>query len=59
MIEVDGGYHFQSVQLERDELKNNILYKSGLPLLRLRTIDSNIEAKLEEFLTGLLMQNGV
>ncbi|EIC0165984.1 DUF2726 domain-containing protein [Salmonella enterica subsp. enterica serovar Kinondoni] len=59
VIEVDGGYHFQSVQLERDELKNNILYKSGLPLLRLRTIDSNIEAKLEEFLTGLLMQNGV
>lgn len=59
VIEVDGGYHFQSVQLERDELKNNILYKSGLPLLRLRTIDSNIEAKLEEFLSGLLMQNGV
>lgn len=59
VIEVDGGYHFQSVQLERDELKNNILYKSGLPLLRLRTIDSNIEAKLEEFLTGLLMQNDV
>lgn len=59
VIEVDGGYHFQSVQLERDELKNNILYKSGLPLLRLRTIDSNIEAKLEEFLSGLLMHNGV
>lgn len=52
--EVDGGYHMQSIQAERDQLKNAILDKSGLPLLRLRTIDSNIESKLAEFLSGLL-----
>ncbi|EGT3611420.1 DUF2726 domain-containing protein [Morganella morganii] len=54
VIEVDGGYHMQSIQAERDQLKNAILDKSGLPLLRLRTIDSNIESKLAEFLSELL-----
>ncbi|QCT22695.1 DUF2726 domain-containing protein [Jejubacter calystegiae] len=56
VIEVDGGYHLQGSQIERDELKNNILAKCGLPLLRLRTIDSNIEGKLAEFLTWVLGQ---
>ncbi|MGL4723863.1 MAG: AAA domain-containing protein [Scandinavium sp.] len=54
VVEVDGGYHLQKAQIERDELKNSILAKCGLPLLRLRTIDSNIEDKLTEFLDGLL-----
>ncbi|MGV3346564.1 AAA domain-containing protein [Enterobacteriaceae bacterium LUAb1] len=54
VVEVDGGDHLESVQIERDELKNSILQKCGLPLLRLRTIDSNIEGKLEIFLSGLL-----
>lgn len=53
VIEVDGGYHLTSVQAERDELKNSILKKCGLPLLRLRTIDSDIEGKLGAFLSGL------
>ena len=44
----------QSIQIERDQLKNTILDKSGLPLLRLSTIDSNIETKLAEFLSILL-----
>lgn len=50
---MDGGYHLTSVQAERDELKNSILKKCGLPLLRLRTIDSDIEGKLGAFLSGL------
>ncbi|ECU9385491.1 TPA: AAA domain-containing protein [Salmonella enterica subsp. diarizonae serovar 61:l,v:z35] len=53
VIEVDGGYHLKRVQIERDELKNSILKKCGLPLLRLRTIDSDIEGKLSVFLSGL------
>ncbi|ELO0596413.1 DUF2726 domain-containing protein [Salmonella enterica] len=54
VIEVDGGYHLKSAQTERDELKNGILKKCNLPLLRLRTIDSNIEGKLDVFLSGFL-----
>lgn len=54
VIEVDGGYHMENAQIERDELKNSILKKCSLPLLRLRTIDSNIEGKLDLFLSGLL-----
>lgn len=54
VIEVDGGYHLENAQAERDELKNSILKKCNLPLLRLRTIDSNIEGKLDVFLSGLL-----
>lgn len=54
VIEVDGGYHLESAQAERDELKNSILKKCDLPLLRLRTIDSNIEGKMREFLSELL-----
>lgn len=54
VIEVDGGYHQESIQIERDELKNSILKKCNLPLLRLRTIDSDIEGKLGAFLSGLL-----
>lgn len=54
VIEVDGGYHLKSAQTERDELKNGILKKCNLSLLRLRTIDSNIEGKLDVFLSGLL-----
>ena len=46
---MDGGYHLTSVQAERDELKNSILKKCGLPLLRLRTIDSDIEGSWARF----------
>lgn len=54
VIEVDGDYHLENAQIERDELKNSILKKCSLPLLRLRTIDSDIEGKLDFFLSGLL-----
>ncbi|EEB3144205.1 DNA2/NAM7 family helicase [Salmonella enterica subsp. enterica serovar Newport] len=53
VIEVDGSYHLESTQTERDGLKNSILKKCDIPLLRLRTIDSDIEGKLGVFLSGL------
>ncbi len=51
VIEVDGGYHDEREQAERDALKNSILQKCDIPLLRLRTIESHIEEKLAKFLS--------
>lgn len=53
VIEVDGGCHNTAQQTKRDELKNSILMKSGIPLLRLQTIESNIEEKIESFLASV------
>lgn len=50
VVEVDGGSHDEQEQTERDALKNSILRKSEIPLLRLRTIESRIEEKVAEFL---------
>jgi hypothetical protein len=50
VIEVDGGFHDTALQAERDALKNSILEKCGLPLLRLKTIESRIEEKIAAFL---------
>lgn len=50
VIEVDGESHAEPKQAERDALKNNILKASGLPLLRLRTVESHIEEKVAMFL---------
>ncbi|RML31793.1 ATP-binding protein [Pseudomonas savastanoi pv. glycinea] len=50
VIEVDGGYHDDPLQIERDAVKNSILNKCGIPLLRLRTIESRIEEKVAAFL---------
>lgn len=50
VIEVDGGSHDKTVQARRDALKNSILEKSGLRLLRLPTVESGIEEKLDSFL---------
>ncbi|MCF5227887.1 DUF2726 domain-containing protein, partial [Pseudomonas syringae] len=49
VIEVDGGHHNDLVQIERDTVKNSILEKCGIPLLRLRTIESHIEEKIAAF----------
>lgn len=54
VIEVDGGWHDKPEQMERDRLKNSILKKSGIPLLRVRTTDSNIKDKLTEFIRRTL-----
>ncbi|PKU22926.1 AAA domain-containing protein [Telmatospirillum siberiense] len=51
VIEVDGGCHDTVRQTERDALKDSILKKSEIPLLRLQTVESHIEKKVAEFLT--------
>ncbi|MXN75621.1 DUF2726 domain-containing protein [Burkholderia sp. 4701] len=50
VIEVDGSQHGEQKQAERDALKNSILRKGNIALLRLRTIESHIEEKVEAFL---------
>ncbi|MFT3761318.1 MAG: AAA domain-containing protein [Pseudoxanthomonas sp.] len=50
VIEVDGASHDRPDQAERDALKNSILEKSGIPLLRLRTVESRIEERVAAFL---------
>ena len=50
VIEVDGGSHSMAQQVERDALKDSILRKSGIPLLRLQTVESHIEEKVVAFL---------
>lgn len=45
-------------QGERDALKNSILRKSGIDLLRLQTIDSDIEARLGRFLARWVDADG-
>lgn len=52
VIEVDGASHDKPEQAERDELKNSILAKSNIPLLRLRTVESHIEDKVAQFLSN-------
>ncbi len=50
VIEVDGGSHDKPDQMARDALKNSILEKSGIPILRVRTVESGIEQKVRDFL---------
>ena len=56
VIEVDGSQHSDGVQAERDHLKQSVLTKCGIVLLRLRTIDSEIEEKIADFLIKALQQ---
>ncbi|WP_287877789.1 AAA domain-containing protein [Aquitalea sp.] len=51
VIEVDGGSHNQSEQQARDALKNSILAKSDIAIVRLRTVESAIEERIAEFLS--------
>ena len=47
VIEVDGfAYHSSGKQQERDQVKNNILQKYNIPILRFSTVDSGEEDKL-------------
>ena len=52
VIEVDGGFHDKPEQATRDALKNHILAKSKLPILRLRTVESGIKKKIAGFLAA-------
>ena len=58
VIEVDGDYHNKPDQRKRDLLKNTILDKAGLPLLRLKTIESQIEEKIKQFLSQSIITKG-
>ncbi|CAD0334058.1 AAA domain-containing protein [Xanthomonas sp. WHRI 8391] len=50
VIEVDGGSHDRPDQAARDALKNGILAKSGIPILRLSTIKSGIAESIDDFI---------
>lgn len=50
VIEVDGASHDRPDQAERDALKNSILEKSHIPLLRLKTVESHIKKRVVAFL---------
>ena len=50
VIEVDGGSHELDVQRRRDALKDSILQKAGVEILRLKTVESWIEERIIEFL---------
>lgn len=58
-IEVDGfAFHENNPkQLEKDKLKDNILIKYELPLLRLPTTGSNEEAKIQNKLDEIINKN--
>lgn len=55
-IEIDGiRYHAEgSRQAERDLIKNSVMEKYGLPLLRIRTNESGVENRIITKLRGLL-----
>lgn len=50
VIEVDGGSHDRPDQAARDDLKNGILSKSNIPILRLRTVESRIAERIRDFI---------
>ena len=56
VIEVDGDKHDLPENIERDKLKDSILKKSGIPLLRLKTIVGNPEDKIREFLSDCIQE---
>ncbi|WP_430617716.1 hypothetical protein IGI86_000497 [Enterococcus sp. AZ188] len=57
VIEVDGGSHDAKVQQERDAVKNIILEKAAIPLLRLKTTEGNIERKIKVFLNECIIKS--
>ncbi|WP_429962282.1 DUF2726 domain-containing protein [Enterococcus sp. AZ072] len=59
VIEVGGGSHDEKVQQERDTLKNIILEKAEIPLLRLKTTEGNIERKTKVFLNECIIKSGI
>ncbi len=56
VVEVDGyRYHAENKeQTKRDEIKDRVLYKIGLPILRIRTNESGEESKLIEALQKVI-----
>lgn len=58
VVEVDGyAYHANNPkQLERDKMKDNILRKYGIPILRIKTNESGEERRLRDKLTEIVGQ---
>ena len=54
VIEVDGEHHSKAVQKERDAVKDSILGKASIPILRLKTINSEIEEIIINFILECL-----
>ncbi|GAE32783.1 AAA domain-containing protein [Alkalihalobacillus hemicellulosilyticus] len=56
VVEVDGhAYHADKpVQLKRDKMKDEILAKHGIPIIRMKTTGSNEESKLYDKLVELV-----
>ena len=56
VVEVDGyRYHVDDKeQTKRDEIKDRVLHKIGLPVLRIRTNESGEKAKLSEALDNVI-----
>ncbi len=56
VVEVDGyAFHANNPkQLERDQMKDQILHKYGIPILRLATNESGEEARLRNKLNQIL-----
>ncbi|QDD88417.1 AAA domain-containing protein [Pseudomonas oryzihabitans] len=50
VIEVDGGAHDRPDQAARDAMKDSILARSGIAILRLRTVESRIEERIDKFI---------
>ncbi|MBU4613071.1 DUF2726 domain-containing protein [Achromobacter sp. GG226] len=50
VIEVDGGSHDRLDQAARDALKDGILAKCGILILRLRTVESQIGERIADFI---------
>jgi RecA/RadA recombinase len=59
VVEVDGyRYHADKIeQTKRDEIKDRIFYRIGLPILRIRTNESGEKAKLTEALEKVISQS--
>ena len=55
VIEVDGfAYHHNPVQQERDQVKNSVLDKYHIPILRLSTIESGEKQRITDALKNLV-----
>lgn len=55
VIEVDGSaFHSEERQKRNDRLKDSILKKSGIPIIRLRTNESGEEGRVKAFLDSII-----
>ena len=53
-LEFDGDHHSTEVQMKRDKLKNSILKKADIPILRLPTTTGDIAIKIIGFFNDII-----